>query len=45
MKKYGLLPKNLPQDALIDVCATDRAYWRPLWWQPTVSARRENLIP
>ena len=45
MKKYGLLPKNLSEDALIDVYATDRAYWRSLWWQPTVTARSEHTTP
>jgi len=45
MKKYGLLPKNLSEDTLIDVYATDRAYWRSLWWQPTVTARSEHTIP
>ncbi|MHC4181490.1 MAG: HzsA-related protein, partial [Planctomycetota bacterium] len=28
MKKYGILPKDLAEDAEIDVYATDRAYWR-----------------
>ena len=45
MKKYGLLPKNLFEDALIDVYETDRAYWRSLWWQPTVTARSEHPTP
>jgi len=34
MKRYGILPKDLPADAGIDVYATDRAYWRSLWWRP-----------
>ena len=34
MKKYEILPKDLPANAQIDVYATDRAYWRSLWWQP-----------
>ena len=45
MKKYGLLPKNLSEYAFIDVYATDRAYWRSLWWQPTVTARSEHTTP
>ena len=45
MKKYGLLPKNLSEDTLIDVYETDRAYWRSLWWQPTVTARSEHSTP
>ena len=35
MKRYGILPPAF--DRLrdpIDVYATDRAYWRSLWWQP-----------
>jgi hypothetical protein len=35
MKRYGVLPDSLDgaRDP-IDVYATDRAYWRSLWWQP-----------
>jgi len=35
MKRFGILPRDLPQGAEIDVYATDRAYWRSLWWQPS----------
>ncbi len=46
MKRYGILPKDpaggghdqgrrrQPADAQIDVYATDRAYWRSLWYKP-----------
>ena len=34
MKRYGILPKDLPADAAIDIYATDRAYWRSLWHEP-----------
>ena len=46
MKRYGILPKDpaggghdqgrrrRPADAQIDVYATDRAYWRSLWYKP-----------
>jgi hypothetical protein len=34
MKVYGVLPKNLPANAPIDVYATDQAYWRSLWHKP-----------
>ena len=34
MKKYGILPRDLPEDADIDVYATDQVYWRSLWYQP-----------
>jgi rhodanese-related sulfurtransferase len=34
MKRFGVLPADLAPDAPIDVYATDRAYWRSLWWQP-----------
>ena len=38
MKRYGILPNDLAENALIDVYATDRAYWLSLWWQPTISS-------
>jgi hypothetical protein len=31
MKKYGILPADLPSDVAIDVYATDRKYWQSLW--------------
>ena len=31
MQRYGILPADLPDDAAIDVYATDRAYWKALW--------------
>jgi hypothetical protein len=37
MKKYGILDKNLPENAEIDVYETDRAYWKSLWYKPSVS--------
>ncbi len=43
MKRYGMLPRDLHEDALIDVYATDRAYWRSLWWQPPVTAGNNSL--
>jgi hypothetical protein len=45
MKRYGILPGDLPDDALIDVYATDRAYWRSLWWRPRAVARSEHSMP
>jgi len=33
MKKYGVLPADAAADAEIDVYATDRAYWRSLWYR------------
>jgi hypothetical protein len=27
MQRFGILPSDLPEDAPIDVYATDRAYW------------------
>jgi hypothetical protein len=45
MKRYGILPNDLAEDALIDVYATDRAYWRSLWWQPTISAGTQISMP
>jgi hypothetical protein len=35
MKRYGILPANFnPNLDSVDVYATDRAYWRSLWWKP-----------
>jgi hypothetical protein len=34
MKVYGVLPADLPDDAPLDVYATDQAYWRSLWYRP-----------
>lgn len=31
MKRYGILPEDQPEDAVIDVYATDRKYWQSLW--------------
>jgi cytochrome c5 len=39
MKRYGVLPADFdPAKNPIDVYETDRAYWRSLWYQPTVVA-------
>jgi hypothetical protein len=35
MKRYGVLPTDLPADAPLDVYATDREYWESLWYRPT----------
>ena len=40
MKRYGVLPKDLPEHAEIDVYAVDRAYWEALKYTP-----RKNEIP
>ena len=45
MKRYGILPNDLAEDAPIDVYATDRAYWRSLWWQPKAVARSGRPKP
>ncbi|MEA3226474.1 MAG: hypothetical protein U9Q07_11035, partial [Planctomycetota bacterium] len=45
MKRYGILPRDLPEHAPIDVYATDRAYWRSLWWRPRAIARSERSMP
>jgi hypothetical protein len=31
MKKFGILPAGQPDDAAIDVYATERRYWESLW--------------
>jgi len=45
MQRYGILAKDLPEDAPIDVYAADRAYWRSLWWHPAATARAEDSTP
>jgi len=42
MQRFGILAKDLPEDAPIDVYATDRAYWQSLWWRPTATVLAEN---
>ena len=37
MKRYGVLPKDLPADTKIDPYATDRKYWESLWYKPQKS--------
>ncbi len=34
LKKYGILPPDLPDDAPFDTYAADQAYWKSLWWKP-----------
>ncbi|MCH8120025.1 MAG: PD40 domain-containing protein [Planctomycetes bacterium] len=41
MKRYGILPKDIVVDAAIDVYATDRAYWRSLWYKPPSSGNHD----
>jgi len=43
MKRYGILPLTLALDVPIDAYATDRAYWRSLWWRPKGSV--QDSIP
>jgi hypothetical protein len=33
MKRFGILPADLPFDAPVDVYKTDQAYWRSLWYR------------
>ena len=33
MKRFGILPADLPADAAVDVYATDRRYWESLWYR------------
>ena len=39
MKRYGILPANLPPDAKVDPYLTDKRYWESLWHQPPAPAR------
>jgi hypothetical protein len=42
MKRYGILPASLAENAIIDVYATDRAYWRSFWWSPGLQTESEH---
>ena len=35
MKRFGILAVDLPNDAPIDVYATEQAYWQSLWYRAT----------
>jgi len=35
MKRYGMLPADLPAAAALDVYAVERRYWESLWYRPT----------
>ena len=35
MQTYGILPPDLPPTGPIDVYATDEAYWRSFWYEPS----------
>jgi hypothetical protein len=37
MKRYGMLPENLPPDARVNVYRTERRYWESLWYHPASS--------
>jgi hypothetical protein len=39
MKRYGILPANLPADARVDPYLTDKRYWQSLWHQPPAPPR------
>jgi len=45
MKRFGILPEDMPDGAPIDVYAADRKYWRSLWWKPTISAVTQLSAP
>ncbi len=34
MKRYGILSKKIGPNDPIDPYATDRAYWKSLWYKP-----------
>ncbi len=38
MQNYGALPLDLGPDDPIDAYATDRAYWKSLWYRPPDTA-------
>ena len=38
MVRFGILPEDMAKNVPIDVYATDRAYWRSLWFEPDTVA-------
>ena len=46
MKRYGILPQTLGPNEPVDPYATDRAYWRSLWYRaPTVGQAASAASP
>lgn len=47
MKRYGILPANLPDDAPVNPYETDRRYWESLWYRPPFprTAAPQNIGP
>jgi hypothetical protein len=45
MKRYSILPADLPEGAAIDVYATDRAYWQSLWYRAAGMETRQDQAP
>jgi hypothetical protein len=39
MKRFGILPADLPENTPIDIYAVDQAYWRSLWYNPSKITR------
>ncbi len=42
MKRFGILPADLPFDAPVDVYKTDQAYWRSLWYRAPASGKSSS---
>lgn len=40
MKRFGILPQSTPDDAVLDVYATDQAYWQSHWWRRSDGLQR-----
>ena len=45
MVKYGVLDPHRSDDPPIDVYATDREYWRSLWWKPRQKSLTDHALP
>jgi len=35
MKRYGIVPYDVPEGTVIDIYQTDRRYWQSLWYAPS----------
>jgi len=45
MKGYGVLPADIGPDDPVDPYATDRAYWKSLWYQPAAPTTTAAALP
>ena len=45
MKRYGVVPQDVPEGVAIDVYQTDRRYWESLWYIPSEHIEAREKYP